>query len=464
MAGVGYRRRARRRAVSITMHVLSLRALFFFGLASCAAAQPTAREDGGSPSAAPSPMPPNVLMIVGDDVSWGDVPGLGEEPLDMPALARLAAEGVKFPVAYSAASICSPARAALLTGRYPHRYGHENNTGDIQRQLEQGIGLPLGEPTVAEAMRDAGYATGLVGKWHLGAGEEFHPLARGFDEYFGFLGGGHDHLIWKDPERGPILRGREPVYGEGWITDAFTEEALAFLGRHADEPFFLMVSYDAVHPPLAASEERLARFAAIEDERRRTYAAMLASLDEGLGRLLDELERLEIADRTVVLFLADNGGEPANGGAEGPFRGGKRTMYEGGLRIPLLARFPGTEPATYPFPVSVFDVSQTVLSAAGAELTDGIETDGFDLAGLIRTGEPPAREALYWRQGFTRAMRFGPWKMIRRGRVPPKLYNLELDPQEQQDVARKNPDTVRHLRILYDGWESQMADALWNWK
>lgn len=415
-----------------------------------------AAHHAGGPAA-----PPNVLLIVADDLGWADVPGFGNEPLEAPALSRLAAEGVTYRSAYTVASVCSPARAALLTGRYPQRFGHENNTGDLERQRQDGIGLPVGVPTLAEALRARGYATGLVGKWHLGANDPFHPLERGFDEFFGFLGGGHDYFVWDDAERGAILRGREVVEGQEYLTDAFAREAAAFLARHAEHPFFLVLAPNAVHPPLQAPEALFPPEDETLDETRRAYRATFAGLDRALGRVLDELDRLALADRTLVVFLSDNGGAEESGARNGPFREGKRSLYEGGLRIPLVVRFPGGARAgeSVVEAVSALDVSATILAAAGARLREDLDPDGTDLAGPIE-----GTRALFWRRGRSGAVREGRWKLVTRRKLAPELYDLAADPGESNDLAEANPAVVERLATRYAAWEAELVEPLWDWR
>lgn len=404
----------------------------------------------------PTSAPPNVLLILADDLGWADVPGFGADALAAPALARLAREGVVFPTAYAAASVCSPSRAALLTGRYPQRFGHENNTGDLVRQERDDIGLPVGVVTLADRMRARGYATGLVGKWHLGASERFHPLERGFDEFFGFLGGGHSYTTWDDPERGPILAGREPVTGEGYLTDVFADRARDFLERHRAEPFFLYLAFHAVHPPLEPPPGALDPDGA--PSVRAQYEAVFTSLDAAVGRVLDDLDRLGLAERTLVVFAGDNGGNEENGASNGPFRAGKRSPYEGGLRVPLFVRFPGGARAgtRCAHPVSLLDVARTVL---GPEE----DLDGLDLAAVADAAEPPDR-ALFWRQGKSRAARAGEWKLVSRPAGGVQLFDLAHDPGEQRDLAADEPEVVARLEALYAAWEAPLVESLWEWR
>ena len=402
---------------------------------------------------------PNVLLIVADDLGIADVPGYGPQALPAPSLARLAAEGVVHERAYAVASVCSPARAGLLTARYPQRIGHENNTGDLTRQRREGIGLPLGVPTLATALKARGYTTGLVGKWHLGASEPFHPLERGFDEFFGFLGGGHDYFVWDDPERGRILRGREPVDGEGYLTDALADEAIAFLGRHARDPFFLVFTPNAVHPPLQAPPDL--EDGTLVNEAGQAYRAVFMGLDRALGRVLEELDRLELTERTLIAFLGDNGGSEEHGANNGALRSGKRSPYEGGLRIPLIVRFPGGERAgtTVGENVSALDVSATILELSGAELRADLAPDGMDLSGPV-----PGDRALYWRQGRSRAVLQDDWKLVVRRQLDPELYDLDADPGEASDVAAENPEVVARLEASYAAWDASTVPALWDWR
>ncbi|NDC64655.1 MAG: sulfatase, partial [Planctomycetia bacterium] len=306
------------------------------------------------PGPAAADPPPNILIIVGDDVGYADVGFQGCRDIPTPALDALAAAGTRFTSGYVSCPVCSPTRAGLLTGRYQNRFGHEFNPESPD------YGLPTTETTLADRLRAAGYATGLVGKWHLGLRPDMIPARRGFDEFFGFLDGAHSYF---DP-RG-ILRGEAGVAEIDYSTDAFAREACDFIDRHRDRPWFLCLAFNAVHTPMQATPERLARFAGIADSRRRTYAAMMAAMDEAIGRVRERLAATGRTADTLVAFISDNGGPTLqgttiNGAGNAPLRGGKRTTLEGGIRVPFLLSWPGHVPVGVSHePVLQLDITAT---------------------------------------------------------------------------------------------------------
>jgi arylsulfatase A-like enzyme len=403
---------------------------------------------------------PNIVLIVVDDLGWNDFGARPADDLRTPHLDALAAEGVRFTSAYSAAPLCSPARAGLLTGRYPQRFGHEHNTGSIGRQQDAWIGLPVAERTLADRLRDAGYATGMVGKWHLGARQEYHPLRRGFDSFFGFLPGHHPYHQWSEKSHNPILRNFDRVRGSEYLTDAFTREAVAFVDRHAPGPFFLMLAYSAVHEPLVADDARQSRMAHLPDGARRTFAAALAAVDDGVGRLVASLRAHDIDDRTLVLFTSDNGAR----GKGGSLQGDKGSLREAGVRVPLLARWPGRMPAhtRYAGVVSTLDLFATAASAAGI----AYETiDGVDLLPHARGDIDSApHDTLYWRLGDLHAMREGRWKLAWSSNAPPTLHDLIDDPAESTDLAPNHPERVEAMQKAYTTWESELEEPRWQWQ
>src|SRR5688572_30709772 len=292
---------------------------------------------GAAPtSAAEEQSRPNIVVIVGDDMGYADIGIHGSDEIPTPHLDALAADGVRCTSGYVSGPYCSPTRAGLLTGRYQTRFGHEFNPGgggrrrrqraqgqaqqqgprQRRRQAEgsggqrQNIGLPTSETTIADRLKAAGYKTGLVGKWHLGNADRFHPQRRGFDEFFGFLGGAHSYF----PGQGAaILRGTTPVEEKEYLTYALGREAVDFIDRHREEPFFLYLAFNAVHTPMHATDGRLEKFASIEDERRRTYAAMMSAMDDAIGKVIDKLRDAELDDNTLVFFISDNGGPTMRG-------------------------------------------------------------------------------------------------------------------------------------------------------
>jgi len=425
-------------------------------LAACAVAVGC---DTSEPSGA---RPPNIVFVIMDDLGWDDAGERTAADLATPHLDALARQGVRFTRAYAVAPICSPSRAGLLTGRYPQRFGHENNTGSIGRQQQQWIGLPLTERTLADELREAGYATGMIGKWHLGVRSDFHPMERGFDEFFGFTPGHHPYHQWSDKSQNPILRGREPARGDAYLTDAFTAEAVDFIERHAGQPFLLVVAYSAVHAPLVADPARRARFGDLAPGPRQDMAAVLAAADDGLGAIDAALERAGVAEDTLTFVTSDNG---SAGGGAGELRGRKASLYEGGIRVPLLVRWPGHLPAgaRYAEIVSGLDLFATARAAAAApgspERLDGVNLTPF------ATGARPGRphDALFWRVGEQHAMRQGRWKLYWAGKQPAALYDLTADPGERRDLATLHPAQVAAMRRRYTQWEAPLVAPRWDW-
>jgi len=420
---------------------------------------------------------PNIVVIVSDDHGFADVGFQGCRDIPTPNLDALAREGVRFTNGYVSGPYCSPTRAGLLTGRYQQRFGHEfNPTGDA-------TGLPTSEVTIADRLKTAGYATGLVGKWHLGGAPGFHPQRRGFDEFYGFLGGAHPYF----PGGGaPIYRGTEPVEKPDYLTDALAREAVAFVERHKEHPFFLYLAFNAVHTPMHATDARLERFASIQDETRRTYAAMLDAMDEAVGEVIGAIREAGLDEDTLIVFFSDNGGPTMpgttiNGSRNDPFRGSKRTTLEGGVHVPFAMRWKGSLPAgmVYDQPVIQLDVLPTALAAAGVEIQPGWKLDGVNLLPHLR-GEVdgPPHDALYWRLGDQSAIRRGDWKLVRYDRAvdeagarsnaragvrvtPARLYNLARDPGETNDLAASHPEKVEELLAAWRSWDAQLPDPAW---
>jgi arylsulfatase A-like enzyme len=411
---------------------------------------------------------PNILFFVSDDQGYADVGFHGCKDIPTPNLDSLAASGVRFSNGYVSGPYCSPTRAGLMTGRYQQRFGHEFNPSGKQ-------GLPLAETTVADRLKAAGYATCLVGKWHLGSEPSMHPLKRGFDEFFGFLGGAHSYVNSQG-----ILRGTEPVKDVGYTTDAFGREAVSFIERHKEKPWFLYLSFNAVHTPMDATEDRLAKFSGISDKQRRTYAAMLLAMDEAVGKVRKALVETGQESRTLVFFFSDNGGPSmpgvtVNGSNNSPLRGSKRTTLEGGVRVPFVLSWPGrVKPGVFEAPVIQLDATATALAAAGVEVKPDWKLDGVDLLPFLsgtRSGTP--HEALFWRFGQQMAIRMGDYKLVRydgnadtrSGRREPvspvKLYHLGDDVGETKDLAATMPDKVKELQSRWDAWDATLVEPLW---
>ena len=413
---------------------------------------------------------PNILLIVGDDMGYADVGCHGNKEIPTPNLDALAASGVRFTSGYVTGPYCSPTRAGLLTGRYQTRFGHEFNPDGA------GNGLPLSEKTLADRLKAAGYATALVGKWHLGAQPEFHPLQRGFDEFFGFLGGSHSYF-----ESAGVFRGTNRVTELDYTTDAFGREAMSFIARHKGGPWFLYLAFNAVHTPMNATDDRLAKFASVPDQKRRTYDAMMLAMDEAIGGVRKKLVELGLERDTLVFFIADNGGPvmpgtTMNSSRNDPLRGGKRTTLEGGIRVPFIVSWPGqVKPGVFSEPAIQLDLTATALAAAGVKASADWKLEGVDLLPFLRgekNGAP--HDALYWRFGQQMAIRAGDFKLVRYDsnadtltgvRNQPvsaaKLYNVAVDIGEARDLAVEMPDKVKALQARWDVWNGANIQPRW---
>ncbi len=411
---------------------------------------------------------PNILLIVGDDMGYADVGFHGCKDIPTPHLDALAAAGVRCANGYVTGPYCSPTRAGLLTGRQQNRFGHEFNPGG-------GNGLPLTETLLPQRLAAAGYATGMVGKWHLGAQPAQTPPNRGFAEFFGFLGGAHSYF-----NVGGIVRGAEPVKELDYTTDAFGREAESFVRKHADRPWFLYLAFNAVHTPMDATDARLAKFASIPDKKRRTYAAMMSALDDNIGRVRQALKDSGQEGRTLVFFISDNGGPTmngttTNGSSNAPLRGSKRTTLEGGVRVPFLVAWPGqVKPAVYAAPVVQLDLTATALAAAGVAAKPEWKLEGVDLLPYFAGATKAAPHAvLFWRFGEQMAVRQGDWKLVRydgnadtnTGKRQPvtaaRLYDLSKDIHEDRDLAAEQPEKVKQLQALWDEWNQGNVKPLW---
>jgi arylsulfatase A-like enzyme len=405
---------------------------------------------------------PNVVVLLADDLGYADVSFQGGK-VPTPHIDRLAASGVRFSSGYVTAPFCSPTRAALMTGRYQNRFGHETNPASVRD-----AGTPPSEVMIPELLASRGYRSALVGKWHLGVLEQFHPLEQGFDTFFGFLHGAHTYFPART-RRSAILQDRAPAAPDGYLTDTLAERARDFIGAHRDAPFFLFLAFNAVHTPIEAPEQYLGRFAAITDPDARTYAAMTSAMDDAVGAVLAKLEETGLRQRTLVFFLSDNGAV-LRYGSNTPLRGGKTSYFEGGIRVPFVASWPGTIPAgtTYDAPVSSLDVLPTVIAAAGGALPGDRAIDGVDLLPYVRgeaSGVP--HEALFWRlratpgQGTTaKAVRRGRWKYVEQGGTR-ALYDLDADIGETTDLSARHPGVVTELQQAFASWDAGMAEPLW---
>jgi len=407
---------------------------------------------------------PNIVLIVADDVGYGDIGFMGCRDIPTPHIDGIAAAGVRFTDGYVTAPACSPSRAGLLTGRYQTRFGHEFNPEPPTPGDPTDTGLPLTETTIADALKAAGYRTGAFGKWHLGASPAMRPLRRGFDAFYGFLGPNHPYIPVKGAA--PIFRNNKKVPAPAHLTTAIGEQAAAFVKRQADEPFFLYMPFSAAHTPLQPDAEQLARLASIEDLKRRRYAALVTDMDDAIGQVLQAVRDAGQEDNTLVLFYSDNGGpQEHNGSSNAPLRGDKLSLWDGGIRIPFAMQFKGKIPAgtVYDQPVLSIDATATAAAVGGATLGGpGRAVDGVDLLPYV-TGEKSGapHKSLYWRFGTQHAIREGDYKLVQFGDSPAKLYNLAVDAGEQHDLAAEQPGRVKSMLAAYDVWNAEQSAPLW---
>ena len=420
---------------------------------------------------------PNILVILADDLGYGELSCQGyTQQVPTPHIDSIAKNGIRFTNGYVSGPYCSPTRAGFMTGRYQQRFGHEFNPG----RTGVGIGLSLNEKTIGDRLKAAGYATGWFGKSHLGYEPQFHPLKRGFDEYFGFLGGAHDYLDAARDKVNPILRGTTPVDKIGYTTEVFGQEAIDFIERHKQAPWFCYLPFNAVHEPLEATEKYLNRFTNIQDSKRHTFCAMLSAMDDAVGAVLAKIRELGQEENTLIFFFSDNGGPtPSTTSGNGPLRGFKTQTWEGGIRIPYMIQWKGHLSAgkVDDRPVIQLDIQPTALAAAGVAIQPEWKLDGVNLLPYL-SGQKSSRphEALYWRMGQQMAIRMGDWKLVKgvgsKGvqgfAVPDKastdgaeLYNLAADIGEKHDLAEKEPAKFKELAAAWDKWNSELVDPKW---
>lgn len=421
---------------------------------------------------------PNVIVIITDDQGYRDVGFNGSRDIPTPNIDRIAREGVRFTRGYVAFPVCAPSRAGLLTGRYPFRFGFDRNpNGD---PADPRGGVPRSETLLSDVMKGAGYTTKAIGKWHIGTHATLRPRARGFDEFYGFVEGGHRYFPedirqerLEDSKKiydwyySKLIDNGTPVGFSKYLTEELSDRAVEFVDRmaRADKPFFLYLAYNAPHAPLQATPKYLDRFAHIKNPQRRTYAAMVSAVDDGVGQLLARLDQLGIAEDTVVWFLSDNGGVIDRSTGEppaadnGPLRGGKSQLFEGGVRVPFAMRWPRRLKggADYTRPVSSMDIFGTLageLQLAPARPLDGVNLMPWLAGG--KSGDP--HPALFWRKWDQKqlAMVAGDIKYVSTpdGKA---AFNLRTDVAEANNIAPKNAAVVEKLDRLVNGWNAQMA-------
>lgn len=424
---------------------------------------------------------PNVIIILTDDQGYNDVGFNGSKDIPTPNIDRIANNGVKFTNAYVTYPVCGPSRAGLITGRYQDRFGFGRNPLLAIHDTNQG--LPLSEETIATVLDRENYQTMAIGKWHLGAHPRLRPLERGFDEFFGFLSGGHRYFPedWTIPDISDVknqwqgyntklLQNEKRIKETEYLTDALSREAVSFIERNESQPFFLYLAYNAPHTPLQATEKYLNRFSHIENKKRKTYAAMISAVDDGVGNILNKLDELDLTSNTIVFFLSDNGGRSdVNFAKNTPLRDGKGSLFEGGIRVPFAMQWPERIPSGQVFenPVSSLDIFATVTACSKANPKN--QTDGVNLVPFLtgqKSGLPHSE--LFWRifespvesvrTGY--AVRSGDFKTVKMDQGQEELFNLSNDIGETSPIKKPNSNVKNSLKASYDAWNSEMKDPV----
>jgi arylsulfatase A-like enzyme len=461
---------------------------------------------------------PNVIIILADDLGQTDISLYGGTKVSTPNIDAIGKNGATFSEGYISSPVCSPSRAGLLTGRYQQRFGHEiqpsnrylksmieyygfkllprfrplspiksKEVPEAEERLRQG--LPPSEITIADVLKKYDYNTGIIGKWHLGAADFAKPCARGFDYQYGFYeaftlyapksdtsvtdmpvkGDFMDKHQWKEAEgrtgNCAILRNCcERQEENKYLTDKLTDEAIAYIDRSKEKPFFLYLPYNAPHAPLQAQNKYYNQFKNIKDPVKRVYASMIKNLDDEVGRLMNYLKVNGLEENTIIFFLSDNGGAVYNGTTDNfPYRGGKLTNFEGGIRVPFMMQWKGKiQPgAMVSTPVISLDIFKTVANAVGITLPTDRDYDGIDLFQLANKTSVPDR-ALCWRSEFNKGIRKGEWKMLMNEFDKTNvLYNLKTDVRETKNVYAEHPEVVEALQKEFNAWEKNMIQPLW---
>jgi arylsulfatase A-like enzyme len=460
---------------------------------------------------------PNIILITVDDLGMADCSLYGEGDIFTPNIEQLGTGGIIFDNAYVTSPVCAPSRAAMITGRYQHRFGFEFTMHEryLKNRLEylgfryfvnsepwvakwmssvpdadaiHNQGLPLSEITLAEILKKHGYNTGIMGKWHLGWSKEKQPEAFGFDEQYGFFNSHSlyspegtdgivnqkidadwtDSYIWSGQRNGPhaIYRNGIEIEENGYLTDRITDESIAYMNKHRESPFFLWISYSAPHTPLQAPREYVDQFSDIEDPVKRVYRAMISNLDDNIGRLMEYLSDQNLVDSSIIFFISDNGGaEYTHTTDNGRYEGGKNTEFEGGLKVPMIIHLPGKAAAGSRFPhmVSSMDIFTTSIASAGIKMMPGRKLDGINLIPhLMGENKMPPHEYLFWQRGISKVVRNNEFKLVMNEYSGTEiLYDLSQNKYENPDVASLNPEVVKELKMAFQDWSQSNKPPLW---
>ncbi|NME72156.1 sulfatase-like hydrolase/transferase [Flammeovirga aprica] len=424
---------------------------------------------------------PNLVVIMVDDMGWEDVGFNGCKDIPTPNIDRIANEGARFQEGYVSFPVCGPSRAGFLTGRYQDRFGFTTNPSIDPNNPTSG--LPVEEETMAQVLKKADYNSAIIGKWHMGTHPNFHPLKRGFDYFYGFLSGGHHYLpelitledlsqVTKKWEwySTKLRENYGKVEIKDYLTDELTDASIRYIKKQTekDQHFMVYLASNAPHGPLEATEKYLSRFPNIENKRRKTYAAMVSAVDDGVGRILKTLEEEGIDENTLVVFLSDNGGSRKNASNNGSLRGFKTDLFEGGVRVPFAMRWKGVIPANQNIthPISSLDIMATIVAQNGIKINKERPLDGVDLIPYLtgkKKGAP--HDYLFWRKWEQNCMaiRQGNLKLLankNQEQNPTELYDIASDPNETTDVKAQNTAEADKLMEKWIGWNSEMKDRV----
>ena len=423
--------------------------------------------------------PPNLIVIMTDDQGYSDVGFNGCTDIPTPNIDAIAENGVKFNRGYVSYPVCGPSRAGFLTGRYQGRFGFSDNPSINPN--DPTAGLPIDEETIAEVLKKAHYNNAIIGKWHMGTHPRFHPLERGFDYFFGFLSGGHNYLPEKlnikdlsEVKRKwqwystKIIENRATVEIENYLTDELSHAAVKYIDEQASkgQHFMLYLAYNAPHSPLQATPKYTSRFDHIEDPKRKTYAAMVSAVDDGVGQILKTLKTQGIEDNTIVVFLSDNGGAKNNGSINTPLRGRKSDLFEGGIRVPFAMQWKGSIPPgmTYNKNISSLDIMATIVAQNNISIDNDRQLDGVNLIPFLKgqdTLQP--HDYLFWRKIKSNAMAVlqGNQKLVKNKKNDPQaLYNLDKDREETTNLIKRDKDRLKDMQSKWNEWSGDLIDCI----
>ena len=420
---------------------------------------------------------PNVVLILADDLGYQDVGFNGCKDIPTPNIDLIAKNGVLFKNGYVTYAVCGPSRAGLITGRYQDRFGFNRNP--LLAPNDINMGLPLSEETIADILKRSGYTSAAIGKWHLGTHPDLHPIKRGFDEFFGFVDGGHQYLpeSWvinditqtrsqNDGYKTKILRGTQPIEEKEYLTDALSREAVQFIDRNAKKPFFLYLAYNAPHTPLQATSKYLDRFTTIQNPKRKTYAAMVSAMDDGVGTVLKQLKEKGIEKNTIVIFLSDNGGpENDNASNNGILRGQKGNFWDGGIKVPFAMQWPAKIKAgsVYNKPIISLDILATITATINAKINPKKPLDGVNLLPYLSGENMNApHDYLYWRNYDKNmiAVRTEKNKIVVTQALNEELFNSLDDISETRNLITKDRQTFDKLMQQWKVWKGQLMDPI----